>query len=57
MYVVRPFAQEIEHLQKRQSYNKIVGGVGLNIVAHVPFGRKKAHGIHITVPCAFTLFY
>ena len=29
VYVVRPFTQEIEHLRKRQSYNKIVGGVGI----------------------------
>ncbi len=29
VYVVRPFAQEIEHLRKRQSYNKIVGGIGI----------------------------
>ncbi len=29
VYVVRPFTQEIEHLRKCQSYNKIVGGVGI----------------------------
>ena len=29
VYVVRPFTEKIEHLRKRQSYNKVVGGVGI----------------------------